>query len=213
MEKQSAGAVIGVLIHQQDLVHHVIEDGGFIEHPAVVGEKRRAHVEAVEPHLKRIPLFVPEPTIACPRLVRKLSAQDPGRGFEPFVPGFHITIQNDTPRDDHVDVVVRFPISGDPTVGPDERDDQFRCVVRHRLVAGLASEFAQRMSEQSAGVFPARGGRTILEQRFSAALDLGIGESFRPLHRRGSVKFLWHRLGGDQTGNPLQREEYKQGTH
>jgi hypothetical protein len=67
--------VVEVLVDEEDLTGDIVEGGGVGEGLAVGGEEGRAHVEAVEPHLVRVTLLVPETALAGARLLGELLAQ------------------------------------------------------------------------------------------------------------------------------------------
>ena len=69
-----------MFINQANLFGRLIE--GLViaaKRGCITGIKRRAHVKAIQPHLIRVPLLVPEPAIKCARLCVQLLPQNGGR--------------------------------------------------------------------------------------------------------------------------------------
>ena len=76
MIKQSGRRVIRVRRHQPDLPGNIVViRNRFVEQVGILRIKRLGHVQTVQPHLMRIPLFVPEPAIAGARLGLELFSQ------------------------------------------------------------------------------------------------------------------------------------------
>jgi hypothetical protein len=65
----------GGLIDQHELFHHLVVKGGLVEETGVLGEKRRGHVKAVQPHLVGVPVLVPETSLARARVFAHLLAE------------------------------------------------------------------------------------------------------------------------------------------
>ncbi len=75
MVEQACFFVAGVFLDQCDLMDHVIECLRFIESERVFGEERSCHVDAIQPHLIRIDLLVPETVGTIARMGAHLFTQ------------------------------------------------------------------------------------------------------------------------------------------
>ena len=71
--------IASVICHNDKLTCHILSHVDISQH-AVFGNKRRTHVEAIQPHLVRIDLLVPEATLRCPRVGLILFEEMPGGG-------------------------------------------------------------------------------------------------------------------------------------
>ncbi len=78
IQKASLG-VARVLLDQRDLFDDLVVGRRIVEGAAELGQERRGHVRAVEPHLIRINLLVPEAAVHGARLRFELALQEPQR--------------------------------------------------------------------------------------------------------------------------------------
>src|SRR5690242_14075597 len=74
--EQSGFRITRMGLDQHELRRDVAESGGLLEHGRILCVKRFGHVEAVEPHLVRISLFMPEAAGRRSRLHVNLLADD-----------------------------------------------------------------------------------------------------------------------------------------
>ena len=71
VEIESRAVVESAAGTDKELLHGIIDQLGFIKSSSVTGEKRRCHIEAVEPYLVRINEFMPK----CPLMGTGLACQ------------------------------------------------------------------------------------------------------------------------------------------
>ncbi len=190
-----------VTIHQDELPGDVVVEGGLVKGLRVVGEEGRGHEEAVEPHLMRVALFVPEAALAGARVGAHLVAQlldggaQGGRAVA-VLPG----ADEDLAGGDEVDVVVGFPIRGDGAVGGHEGGGGAFAVGGVGRVAGVGGEALEGEADERHGVGPLGLGVDVVELFLADAGHLGLGHAHGPLQRGGVAEGRrrggWRRGGG-----------------
>ena len=92
--------------HQDELLRDVVEVGVFVKGCGILGTKRFGHEKAVEPHLRRVDLLVPEAAIGSARVSFQLFAQERGGFAVFFVAGVFIKEQKHSTGENIVEVVV-----------------------------------------------------------------------------------------------------------
>ncbi len=66
--EQSGFVVARMALHQDELLCDVVECGRFVKGDGILGVERFTHVKTVEPHLRRVDLFVPEAAFRSARV-------------------------------------------------------------------------------------------------------------------------------------------------
>jgi hypothetical protein len=134
-------------VREQDLLGDIVEIGGLVEVGGVLGVERAGHEEAVEPHLVRVNLLVPEAAAGGARLLAELVAQ--GLQGNAVAVGGRLLVEReeDFAGRDRVEGVILLLVAGDGSVGRDFRGDDLRGVVAVGGVAGGVGELEQRERE------------------------------------------------------------------
>ena len=111
--------------HQNKLPGYIIKVGVFMKCCGILGIERLSHVETIEPHLMRIDLFVPEPTVRRSRMRLQLLTKQCG-SFPVFFLTCHFVKQQQAATGiDVVEVVLSYVVSANTAVGVDEVVDSF----------------------------------------------------------------------------------------
>ncbi len=76
MVEQAGVRVASMLIHEGELVNNIVENGGLIENQCILSAKRLGHIKAIQPHLLRIDLLVPETPAFRARLLAELALDE-----------------------------------------------------------------------------------------------------------------------------------------
>ena len=183
-----------VAIHEDELLRHIVVEGGLVEGLGVVGEEWRRHEKTIQPHLVWIALLVPETALTGPGVVAHLLAQGLDGGAQrgrtvALFPGE----DEDFARGDEVDVVFVFTIPGDGTIGADEGSGGARAVNGKGRVARLGGKAHQGQADERGGVGPLGFGVGVVEHALPLARHLRAGHADGPFERGGVAEFLRRR--------------------
>ena len=183
-----------------------------MEKSRILGIKRRAHVNAVEPHLVRITLLVPEAALAGAGLGLELFAQKTGGLLVALFVRQAIERQHGPAGINIVEVVVLQSVAPDlPLRGDEGADDGASELPVARFIHPL-TELNERKSEQADRIIPFGAATFLVDQAFAAPHDFGVGHADRPLQRTGAGKLARERCIGRPNGRAGQESDQKKRT-